>query len=49
MEETLQNRNPKCPLCGKKNTAVLEMTENTLGEFVKQCICKDCDVEFEDK
>ena len=47
--EDAVKENIECPICGNTNTEVLRNEENAYGEFVKICLCGDCDVEFEIK
>lgn len=49
MSEKENNDKPRCPICGGENTEVAEAAENSYGEFVNICVCKDCDIEFDKK
>jgi len=52
VKEELNANNPKnhkCVICGNTNVETIDLTENSMGEFVIICHCKDCDIEFEVK
>ena len=48
-DEQKSENAPKCPICGGTNTEIIGKAENAYGEFVNECVCKDCDIDFEEK